>query len=48
MAYDTAVALYVIGSFLGNSLICFDKPSNDSVYDPLNGVYELLIAGGYI
>ena len=47
-SHDTAVTLYVIGSFLGNSMICFEKSSFKPVFDPFSGVYGLVIGVRYI
>jgi hypothetical protein len=47
-SHDNAVTLYVIGSFLGNSMICFEKPTIDPVFDPIRGVYGLVIGVRYI
>jgi hypothetical protein len=47
-SHDTAVILYVIGSFLDNSMICFEKPSFNPVIDPFSGVYGLVISLVYI
>jgi hypothetical protein len=47
-SHDTAIFLYVIGSFLGNSMICFEKSSFNSVFDPFSWVYGLVISLVYI
>ena len=47
-SHDTAIFLNVIGSFLGNSMICFEKSSFNSVFDPSSGVYGIVISLVYI
>jgi len=34
--------------FLGYFMICFEKPTIDPVYDPIRGVYGLVIGVRYI
>ena len=39
---------FVTGVGLGYSVICFEKPSFNPVYDPIRGVYGLVISLVYI
>ena len=40
-SHDTAVTLYVIGSFLGNSMICFENSHLTPFMTPLAGFMDL-------
>ena len=40
-SHDTAIFLYVIGSFLGNSMICFENSHLTPFMTPLAGFMDL-------
>ena len=47
-SYDTRLTLFVKGGDFRLFHDLFKKPTIDSVYDPLNGVYGLVMSVGYI